>query len=79
MPRRAERERARLQITLDKGLLEEISTVCEKAHMSRSAWIEYTLGMSINAYRELLDGISAGMAVGVGEGVKIEEKALPSA
>lgn len=59
------RGRARLQITLDQGLLDEIDLVCEKAHMSRSSWIEYTLSMAIQAYGDLIEGLSGAMSQGI--------------
>lgn len=66
--------RQRVQLTLDKELMEEIEMVCKKAHMSRSAWIEYTLGMAINSYRDLIDSMRDAMAQGIVEGVEIADK-----
>lgn len=66
--------RKRMQITLDKDLVDEIDAVCGKAHMSRSAWIEYTLGMAIQSYKDLLSRMSDAMASGIVEGVEIPKK-----
>lgn len=66
--------RKRMQITLDEDLVNEIDAVCKKAHMSRSAWIEYTLGMAINSYRDLIDSMRDAMAQGIGEGVEIADE-----
>jgi hypothetical protein len=32
-----------------------MDALCEQSHMSRSAWIEYTLAMALNTYRTLLE------------------------
>lgn len=45
----------RVQVTLQKGLVDEMDALCEQSHMSRSAWIEYTLAMALNTYRTLLE------------------------
>lgn len=66
--------RKRMQITLDEGLVDEIDEVCKKAHMSRSSWIEYTLGMAINSYRDLIDSMRDAMAQGLVEGVEIADE-----
>ena len=62
-----------MQIVLNAELMDEIDRVCELAHMSRSAWIEYTLGMAINSYRELLERMSDAVASGIVEGVEIPD------
>lgn len=54
-------DRTRVQVTLDTGLVNDINDLCERAHMSRSAWIEYTLAMAVNTYRELLDSVGTGL------------------
>lgn len=65
--------RKRMQITLDEDLVNEIDAVCKKVHMSRSAWIEYTLGMAINSYRDLIDSMRDAMAQGLVKGVEIAD------
>lgn len=65
--------RRRLQIVLDAELMDDIEVVCAQAHMTRSAWIEYTLAMAIQSYKDLLSRMSDAMASGIVEGVKIPD------
>lgn len=44
----------RVQVTLQTALVAEMDALCEQSHMSRSAWIEYTLAMALNTYRAAL-------------------------
>jgi len=67
--------RKRLQLTISEDLDAEITQVCKAAHMSKSAWIEYTLAMAIRSYSDLLASMSKAMATGVGEGLEIREDA----
>lgn len=53
--------RTRVQVTLDTELVNEIDDLCGRAHMSRAAWIEYTLAMSVNSYRGLMESVAAGL------------------
>lgn len=66
--------RKRLQITISEELDREITEVCKKAHMSRSAWIEYTLAMAIRGYSDLIGGLRDAMAQGIGEGVEVADE-----
>ena len=66
--------RRRLQFTISEELDDEITEVCKKAHMSRSAWIEYTLAMAIHSYGDLISGMRDAMAQGIVEGVEVADE-----
>lgn len=66
--------RKRLQITISEELDKEITEVCKKAHMSRSAWVEYTLAMAIRSYGDLIGNLRDAMAQGIVEGVEIADE-----
>ena len=66
--------RKRLQTTISEELDREITEVCKKAHMSRSAWVEYTLAMAIHSYSDLISGMRDAMAQGIVEGVEIADE-----
>ena len=66
--------RKRLQITISEELDKEITEVCKKAHMSRSAWVEYTLAMAIRSYGDLIGNLRDAMARGIVEGVEIADE-----
>lgn len=51
-------DKTRLQLTLPAGLIEKIDAICEKANISRSVWIEYTLGMAADSYEGLTDAVA---------------------
>lgn len=52
-------DKTRVQMTLPTGLVKRIDEVCERACISRSVWIEYTLGMAVDSYGVLLDRTAA--------------------
>lgn len=66
--------RKRLQVTISEELDKEITEVCKKAHMSRSAWVEYTLAMAIRSYSDLIGNLRDAMAQGIVEGVEIADE-----
>lgn len=48
----------RVQVSLQTGLVEKIDELCARAHMSRSAWIEYTLALAIDSYQQMVDTLA---------------------
>ena len=62
----------RITVTLSKKLLAQIDDVCERTGMSRRAWIEYTLGMAMLAYGDLISGVTEGLSQGIPEPVEAE-------
>lgn len=65
--------RKRLQLTISEDLDNEITAVCKRAHMSKGAWVEYTLAMAIRSYGDLIDGMRDAMSKGMVEGVEVGE------
>lgn len=62
--------RKRLQVQVDEELLNDIQRICEEGHMTRSAFVEYTLAMGIRSYKDLMQVAREGVAksmVGGGE------------
>lgn len=57
----------RVQFTLPATLVDAIDEYCEKAHMSRSTFVEYTLASSINSTNRLLEGVASKMTASVVE------------
>lgn len=53
--------KTRIQMSLPKDLVAEIDGICERAHISRSVWIEYTLAMAVDSYKGLQTNIAAAM------------------
>lgn len=48
----------RVQFTLPASLVDAIDEYCEKAHMSRSTYVEYTLANTISSTQRLLDSVT---------------------
>ena len=53
---------SRLQVTIPTELLENVDELCRVSGMSRSAWVEYTLGSAVMSYKHLIAGTSAALA-----------------
>lgn len=51
--------KTRVQMTLPIKLMQRIDEVCDKACVSRSAWIEYTLGMAVDSYLRMIESSAA--------------------
>lgn len=52
---------SRLQVTIPTELLENIDELCRLSGMSRSAWVEYTLGSAVMSYKDLIAGTTAAL------------------
>lgn len=52
----------RVQMTLPAQLVKEIDEICERAHISRAVWIEYTLAMAVDSYRGLNASLAGALA-----------------
>lgn len=57
MPKAA--DTTRIQISLQTGLVKKIDAMCERANMSRSAWIEYTLALAVDSYDQMVSSLTS--------------------
>lgn len=55
------RPTCRLQVTIPADLMKNIDALCKVSGMSRSAWVECTLGSAVMSYKDLIAGASAAL------------------
>ena len=49
--------KARITITLGRGVLERLDAYCERSGMSRSAYISYCVAYQLDAQNQITDGV----------------------